>query len=155
VREIKAGILGLAFLASVVACAGQDPGEVAPAEMVPVSGFWTIGQSELFNDCGSEGYLFPIAPAMVRIDQRDGEVVFGSPGEEPRTYAVEGQRWSRERSETIDGCALSLQETWHVHGFNRSRLSATYDGVLDASGQCDIPGLHSCRVRYSVWGGRR
>ena len=154
-KETKAGILGLALLASMVACAGEEPTEVASAEMLPLSGSWAIGHSELFNDCGSEGYLFPIAHSRVSIDQRGDEVVFGSPGEAPRTYAVEGKRWSRERSETLDGCALSLRETWQVHGFNDSRLSATYDGVLDASGSCDIPGLHSCRARYAVWGGRR
>lgn len=144
----------LAALAALAACAAELPEDSArPASTA--RGAWSIGHSELANDCGSEGKLFPVAPARVEIDQRDGEVVIHSPGDEPRTYAVDGRRWSRQRHEAVDGCALSLSETWHVHGISSSHLSATYEAALDLEGECDIPMLHSCRVRYAVWGGRR
>jgi len=143
------------MLAGLSACAAEVPEGPAPSATASALGTWTIGHSELANDCGSEGMLFPVAPARVDIDQRDGKVIIASPGDEPRTYTVDGRQWLRERSEELDGCALSLRESWQVHGINGSHLSATYDAVLDVDGECDIPMLHSCRVRYAVWGGRR
>lgn len=152
---MKTRTILLAALAGLGACAGELPDEGPPTASAVAFGTWTIGHSELANDCGSEGKLFPVAPARVAIEEGDGTIVIHSPGDEPRTYTVDGSRWLRERHEEVDGCSLSLSETWHMHGINQSHLSATYEAALDLEGECDFPMLHSCRVRYAVWGGRR
>lgn len=152
---MKSLILWLALTAGLSACAEEALDQPATGASASALGTWALGHSELTNDCGSEGMLFPFAPSRVSIDQREGEVVIASPGEAARTYAVDGSLWVRERHGEMDGCALALRETWRVHGISRSHLSATYDASLDLDGECDIPALHSCRVRYAVWGGRR
>ena len=152
---MKAVIPWLAVLASMVACGGGGADNRALQDGALGHGTWTLGHNELANDCGSEGVLFPVGPAHVKIEQRADRVTLTSAGDEPRTYAVEGNRWLRERHEALGECAASLRETWQVHGLLGGHLSATYDAELELSEGCDLPNVHGCRVRYSVWGARR
>ena len=142
-----------ALLATLVAC-GVESDTDPVDEPVLSRGTWTVGQSELANDCGSDGVLFPFGPAPVVIEQRAGAVTLTADGE-ARTYSVDGHRWVRERHETMDDCSASLVETWVVNGLERRRLSGSYEADLELSGECDVPMVHSCRVRYAVWGTRR
>jgi hypothetical protein len=143
----------LAIVPAVSACDGTLSEE--PATQSSLTGTWTLGHRQLSNDCRPDSDLFPMAPGPVDIHLTGDDITLTSRGEAPVTYTVDPQRWSRVRRQTVDGCDMSVEETWFLRESGESRLAATYESRVALAGDCEFTGLESCRVSYDVWGVRR
>lgn len=143
----------LAIFPALWACDGTLSEEPAPQSSL--TGTWTLGHRELSNDCRPDSDLFPLAPGPVDIHLTGDDITLASRGEAPLTYAVETQRWSSARRQAVEGCDMSVEETWYLRESGESRLAATYESLVTLSGDCEFTEMHSCRVSYDVWGVQR